>query len=347
MHDEAGNPGKPRRTTVTRRALVQRIGATGSGLWVLGSAGLLQPDTTLAALVTQAYSAGLVSLEVDGGLTALRAVEGGNVGADVLADAGPPDQPIGKRLGANRVDDIVLKMPFDVAPGLASWISETLGKGPTTRSGAIVYTDVNLTERKRMSFSNAIISEVALPVCDVLTAKTAPQITLRLTPEATQLQGGSGKPLQGSIGGLGKAAGGIFRLNIQGLESATVFVSKIEGLGAKRVTAASMIGQIRGKQMQVGALDVQPIRIQLPENRAAPFYSWFESFVIKGTGAAGVDERPGLLEWLSPNLLTVVASVQLQNLGIFGYAPDPYTGGADTVPKVQIDLYCERLSLSL
>jgi hypothetical protein len=282
---------------------------------------------------------------VDGALTDLRAVEGGNAVAEVLAEAGPPELPIAKRLGGTHYEDIVLKVPLDVAPTFSAWISESLAKGPVTRTGAIVFSDFNRVERKRLVFFNAIISEIALPTCDG-SLKTAPQMTVRLTPEATRLQGGSGKATQASFTRATKA-GQNFRLSIKGLESATQFISKIEGVGVKRLTQAGAVGQMKFKQLQSGALDVQPIRILLPESQAAPFYSWFETFVIKGGGATGEGERPGLLEWVSPDLTTVVASVQLQNLGIFNYAPEPYSSGTDAVSRVLVELYCERLSLSL
>jgi hypothetical protein len=246
--------------------------------------------------------------------------------------------PIAKRLGATRYEDIVLKVPLSVAPTFSAWINESLLKGPTTRSGAIVYSDFNRIERKRLTFSNALISEIVLPNCDASAVKTAPQMTIRLTPEAIRLQGGSGKSTQAAIGAATKIASN-FRLNIQGLESATPFVTKIEGLGVKRMTQAGVVGQMKYKQLQSGPLDVQPVRILLPENQAAPYYSWFETFVIKGGGASGEGERQGLLEWLTPDLTTVVASVQLQNLGIFSYAPEPYSS--------EVELYCERLSMSL
>lgn len=345
MKDNSEKPTDSQIATLTRRSLVRRLGVTGGGLWALGSSGLMQPSTALAALVSSSIAAGPVALEVDGALTDLRAVEGGNAIADVLAEAGPPELPIAKRLGATNYEDIVLKVPLGVAPTFAAWISESLAKGPTTRSGAIVYSDFNRIERKRLAFSNAIISEIALPTCEA-SVKAPPQMTVRLTPEATRLQGGSGKSTQGAIGTATKIASN-FRLNIQGLESAAPFVSKIEGMGVKRMTQTGVVGQMKFKQLQSAALDVQPIRIYLPENQAAPFYSWFESFVIKGGGATGEGERQGLLEWLAGDLTTVLASVQLQNLGIFHYAPEPYTSNIENTARVLVELYCERLSVSL
>ncbi len=331
---------------VSRRTVMQRMGWAGGGLWALGSSGLLQPGTALAAF--QPVSTGTVALELDGGITWVNAFEGGNAVADVLAEARGPDVPTAKRLGGYRYEDLVLKVPLDGSTTFTSWISESLGKGSTTRSGAIVFLDLAQVEWKRLEFSNAIISEVALPNCDA-GGKDPMLMTIRLTPEATRWSGGSGKSAQTASARLPtRVTTSAFRLNIQGLEAATPFVSKIEGLGVKRVTQAGAVGQRTPKQLQGAALDAQPITLILPESRAALFYNWFESFVIKGSGATGAGERPGLLEWLTPNLSTVVASVQLQNLGIVRYAPVPFVSGtSDKTSPIQVELYCEQMTFAL
>jgi hypothetical protein len=331
----------------SRRTLMQRMGLSGSGLLVLGSSGLLQPSSVLAA-ISQGNLAfgGTVALELDGATTWVRAFEGGNAVADVLAEQVGAEQMLARRPGAVNYEDMLLKLPLEVAPTFASWIQESLSKGPTARSGAMVFFDINRVEWKRLEFSNAIISEIALPTCDAGVSQS-PQLTVRLTPEATRWLGGSTTAAPLAIGKSLKASPN-FRLNIKGLEGATQFVSKIEGIGVKRLTQSGAVGQLKLKQLQVGALDVQPIKLALAESKAAPFYSWFESFVIKGRGATGEDERPGLVEWLSATGGTVVASVQLQNLGIVRYAPEPYnSSGADKAPSVQVELYCERLTVSL
>ncbi len=346
MKDISGKAGTIHPKTLTRRTVVQRLGLAGGGLWALGSSGLLQPTTALAAL-QPAFVSGQVWIEFDGAITAISAFEGGNAVVEVVSEALGLDMPIAKRPGGVRYEDIVLKVPFDVATTLTSWIQASIAKGPSARSGAIVFSDVNRVEWKRLEFANAIITEVALPICDNSLLKTVAQMTIRLIPESTSWTGGSGKILQLPVA-KARIIGG-FRLNIKGMEAATQYVNKIEGLSVRRAIQSDPVGQFKSKMLQVGAANVQPIKIALPEFRAAPFYKWFDSFILRGGAAAGEAELPGLVEWLSNDLSTVVASAQLMNLGIVRYAPDPYAAGLvnDRPPLVQVELYCEHLSFSL
>jgi hypothetical protein len=172
-------------------------------------------------------------------------------------------------------------------------------------------------------------------------------MTIRLTPQSTSWSGGSGKVVQLPAAKALRATAGLFRLNIKGLEEATPYVSKIEGLSVKRATQSDSVGQSKPRMVQVGAANVQPIKLSLPEFRAAPFYKWFDSFILRGGAATGEPERTGSIEWLAANMTTVVASAQLQNLGIVRYAPEPYVQSGDRSPLVQVELYCERLSVSL
>lgn len=346
MNDNSGKAGGLQANSLTRRTVVQRLGLAGGGLWALGSSGVLRPTTALAAVSQTSSVSGQVWIELDGAITAISAFEGGNAVVEVVSEALGLDMPIVKRPGGVRYEDMVLKVSFDVATALASWIQASIAKGPSARSGALVFTDINRVEWKRLEFVNAIITEVALPNCDASAAKAAAQMTIRLTPQSTSWSGGSGKILQLPAPKALRATGG-FRLNIKGMEGATPYVNKIEGLSVRRAIQSDPVGQFKSKMLQVGAANVQPIKLFLPEFRAAPFYKWFDSFILRGGAAAGEAELPGLLEWLSTDLTTVVASAQLINLGIVRYAPDPYVQSGDRSPLVQVELYCEQLSVSL
>ncbi len=53
--------------------------------------------------------------------------------------------------------------------------------------------------------------------------------------------------------------------------------------------------------------------------------------------------RPGLLEFLGPDLKikTALASLQLFNLGIFPLTPEEVDSSSTSVQRLQADLYCE------
>jgi hypothetical protein len=330
----------PESRALTRRQLMQRMGLSGGGLLALGSSGLLQSGTALAAVAQPTNGTISVALDLNGVLNDVRSFEGGYAHADLATRA------IGTDLTDTFVsnvgyDDIVIKVGLDVAPSLAAWITESLANPNAMRSGAFSFSDSLRGEWKRLEFSNALITEIALPDCDASVAQP-PLMTMRLTPEATRWTGGSGQPL--SLLSKALKLNGNFRLDIGPLGGATRFVSKIQGIGIKRKLAPDQVGNAGPPIRRVGSAEITHIMLWLPENRAAVFYSWFDAFVVKRTATG---ELTGLLEWLSPDMTKVVASVQLQNLGIVRYAPEPIVAGTNTEPQVMVELYSERLSLSI
>jgi hypothetical protein len=321
---------------ISRRDVLRTVGLSAGGL-------LLLPPIAAAA-VSSAVPSGPVFLELDGTLTSLQAVEGGNGFADVLPDGlGMNPQP--KRLGALHFDEIVLLLPFRAAAPLAAWIADASGKGQMRKSGAIVFADFNRVEWKRLEFVNAALTEISLPPCDAAEGKSAMVVTLRIAPESSRWAGGSGKAVTAAAANKAPVIGANFRLNLKGFESANPFVSRIEGLGLKRLPPAADLAVYRGKELP--PFDVTPLRIRVREANAGPFYGWFESVVLKGNGAAPDAERSGRIEWLDATMSQVVAWADLVNLGIVRYAPEKFAAGAANAAAVQIDLYCENLGLTL
>jgi hypothetical protein len=327
----------PQSRALTRRQLVQRMGLTGGGLLALGSAGLLQSASALAAAVPTNGTLS-VALDLNGVLTDVRSFEGGYARADLVTTT------IGPNLSETHVaaygyDDMVIKVGLDVAPPLAAWIKESMTNPNAVRNGTFVFSDSLRGEWKRLEFLNAFIAEIALPDCDASIAGQ-PLMTIRLTPEATRWAAGSGQPLNL----LSKMKlNGNFRLDIGPVSSAMKFVSKIQGVGIKRKVTSEQVGIGRAIVKHPAQTEVMPIMLWLPENRAGVFYSWFDALVVKRTATG---ELAGVLEWLSPDMTKVVASVQLQNLGIVRYAPEPIVAGTNTEPQVMVEMYCERLAIS-
>lgn len=345
----AAEPQRASESALSRRDLLQTLGLSAGGLLLFGPPALLRPGPARAAGVAgRSYvGGGPVALELDGSQSYVNSVEGGNAVATVVVEPANAGMSPGKHMGGVNFEDIVLQLPFTVAPTLASWISDTLDKGPVRRNGAISYMDLNRSEWKRLEFTSAMISEIALPACDASLKNTA-SLTLRLTPEGTRWVGGSGKlaalPPPSKIGVTSQSN---FRLNIQGLEPACPYVSKIEALSWKLPQTASPLGQFRDYQKQPSIPEVSSLKITVAEANAGLFYTWLDNVVIRGNTAAADAERGGVLQWLGADMATVLATAQLRNLGITRYAPALYSAGADSIGRVEVDMYCEALGLKL
>jgi hypothetical protein len=75
---------------------------------------------------------------------------------------------------------------------------------------------------------------------------------------------------------------------------------------------------------------------------AQSWFDWFEDFVVKGNCTED-KEKKGTLSFLSPNRQATVASIKLENLGIFRLSEDTAKANSDQIKRVTAELYCERM----
>ena len=321
----------------------------GAGLTVGGAAlfGLpaLTPSAIGAVNAAIAYTATRPVLDLEGVAVPLTAVSGGAEYADPVKEPDVGDGITHLRPGVPKVEDIVIQLPLDsVPPSLLSWINGMLAKNVTRKSGAIAYLDLNMAQRKRLEFTNALLTEVTLPACDAAD-KSAAILTLRLTPDRTQLVDGSGaKPLSLPLASKSRALDGNFLLSVEKLESASKRAMKISPISAKRPVVATTVGTMRDYAKSPSSLELSIVSIVLPEQDALPFYtSWFATSTLAGNS----DERGVLIDWLGPDLTTKIATAAFGGAGILRYEPLPTATNGDTVAQVQIDLYVETLTLKM
>lgn len=349
MSKSDGESLHPKNTGLSRRDLFRTAGMAAGGALLLGLPKFLGGGLTVteAAIKQGMIATANLALELDGQYAcSVRSLAGGNAFAELVIENLGPENIQRKHPGQARFEDILIEVPLgEESKVLAGWIADFFGKASIPRNGAITFTDLNLNEQKRLEFSNAVLTEVALPVADAAEGKSAASLTLRIAPQSTRLAGPSGKKSPGTLGTKQKAiSSGNFRFNVQGLENACARISKVQGIAAKRTKAVDTVGQQRLQEIKTGVLDCSLVSIFLPESDAGPFYAWLDDTILKGRPNG---ERAGLLEWLDPTLKNVLVSAQLGGLGILRYAPEPVKVGVEKIGLVQVDMYCETLNLTL
>ena len=139
-----------------------------------------------------------------------------------------------------------------------------------------------------------------------------------------------------------------FRLNIAGLDCTKV--AKINSFTVKQSLAGETLdnGHYQGNQPQTAPanlLEFPNLRIELATVSAETWRAWFRSFVIDGNSSP-MNEKTGTLSFLAPNLSTVLATINFQNLGIFRLEDAPPDASAE-ITRVVAELYCERMELAI
>jgi tail tube protein gp19 len=300
-----------------------------AGLLALGGPALAVSWASAAHGATRAYAAGLYGLELDGVFAGLvTGFGGGNVTADVIKEQAGQDLVQHKHPGAARVEPITIEAGLPMAKPLYDWIKSSVephAKFPR-KNGAIIEFGAAMKEMGRRNFSNALVTGVEFPGCDAASKEQA-SLAVTFSPETLRLSAPKGGTIPPQPLKKAPWPRSNFRLRIQGLEAATARTAKIEPIDIK-VT-------------RPGAIEVPNLAITVSDASVGLFYTWLDDFVVKGNNAQD-RERTGVLEYLSPNMASVLLAVNLFNLGILKVSPEP--AGADAVRRSRVEMYCEAVT---
>jgi hypothetical protein len=144
-----------------------------------------------------------------------------------------------------------------------------------------------------------------------------------------------------------------FRLRIDGLDSATVRVSKVDAFTVKPKVVEHPEGEQRDYMKEPTSVETPNLVITFPDSASKEFYDWHEDFVIKGNNEQD-KEKSATLEFLSPNRKGPLLTLNFKGLGIFKCAPEEVTEDPcckeakpkDATEKIgtsQAEMYCQAL----
>lgn len=335
-------------TGPSRRQFFHTAGIAAGGIYALTAPSHAGPWVAGAeAAEKRSYIAGRFGLELDGVFCGMvSAFEGGNLAADVVVLRQGTDRFPRKQLGNLKIEPITVEVGLEMNKPWNDWIAKTLNLEVVRKNGAIIEMDQTFKEVGRRTFTNAFISEIEFPACDGSAAKTPATMTVTIAPEQLKLEGGSGKqaPSAGAKGQKSLLASN-FRLNIQGLEQTTQRASKIEAFGFKQSIVVQQGGQSKVPQVSPGQADFTNLVVFVSDAYAGPLYAWFDDFVVKGNNSAA-KERPGVLEFLSVDMKTSIANVQLSGLGVFKVSSDSSPVGVEKARRTKVEMYCQRMTFN-
>jgi hypothetical protein len=290
------------------------------------------------------YPTGSPILELSGAFAGpLLSTEGGEATSDVIQEKLGPDPVVRKHLAGVRYTDIELECDARMERNFFDWIRDTLNHKFPRKSGAVSFPDFNYQVESRVEF-NALLTGISFPALDA-ESKDAATMTVKLTPDFTRRQKGSGQLQSAPVGprGRGEWTAKDFELQIDGLPDCSA-VTKIEPLSFTTVVAQQAVGEIRDYAREPTRLNVPDLVLTVPESKAASFYAWHEDFVVKGMNGPQY-EKNGTLEFRSPNQRDVILTLELKNLGIYRLASvkPSATGG---IARVSAAMYCEEITLA-
>ena len=330
-------------TKASRARFLGTVGAAGvagaaiaGGAWRTSKAGA-------AAAPGRSYSAGHFALELDGSkeIGFLRSVEGGNAVGEVVREVGSAGYYQKKHIGNVKYEEITAEFGMAMSKDVYDWISATLSgnRDQERKSGAIIAADFNYAAKTRREFTDALITEVGFPALDA-SSKDVAFMTLKLAPDQTVDKPASGKLSSAPKQQQKQWLPSNFRLDIKGLPTGRV--NKIDAITIKQAIVTDEIGERRDPLKEPGKLEFPNLVFTLSEVDAQPWLDWFDDFVIQGNNSEE-DEKTGRLTYLASNLKDELARLEFFNLGIFKVSTDKAEAVSDTIKRVKVELYCERI----
>lgn len=308
---------------------------------------LVMPILVGATADGRSYVSGRFALELDGVFAGwIYSAEGGHAVGEVATElVGSTRIPM-KHIGAVKYEDITIEVGASMSKAVYDWVSASLMGQAVRKNGAIIAADFNGRELNRMTFSNALITEIGMPALDAA-SKDAAKMTIKFRPELTRQVRKGGAQLPGTnVGTKHKQwLPSNFRLKIDGLDAPVSRVNKIEALTIKQKIVTDSIGDGRDPQKEPTSLEFPNLVITFPEGYGDPFYAWHQDFVIAGRNGQE-QEKGGTLEYLAADGKTVLFTLTFKHLGIFKLTPDKAESGSEQLRRLKAEMFCEDIEFA-
>jgi phage tail-like protein len=273
----------------------------------------------------------------------LQSAEGGNATSDVVNEKVGADGFTRKHLAGVKYEDITVNAGTGMNKAFYDWVKSSFSPtAPQRKSGAIVAADFNFKELQRMTFANALITEVGMPALDAA-SKDAAKMTIKLSPEFTRMVTKPGASLGTSNQKVLKWSSSNYQLLIDGLDTSRV--SKIEALVIKQKVTENPTGDNRDFGGGVTTVEFPNVKLTLAESSATTWFKWHEDFVINGNNGQA-QEKKGSLSFLTPDLKTELFKLNFTGLGIFKLDPDPWSNTTASIRRVSAELYVEEMTFT-
>jgi phage tail-like protein len=293
---------------------------------------------------SRGYVAGKYALEIDG-INAgwVMSAEGGHATSDVVQEKLGPDHIIKKHIAGVKYEDISLSVGTGMSKGFYNWMKDSFDHKYSRKNGAVITADYDYKEHSRLTFTNALITEIGFPALDA-GSKDAAKMTIKCKPEYTRFTTGASGSIAGKFANKQevqkKWLPSNFRLKIDDLDCTKV--NKIEAITIKQKVVENPVGELRDYECEPAHLEIPNLVVTFPESHAEKWFKWHEEFVIKGNNG-DKEEKGGSLEFLSPNLKDVLFTITFDHLGIFKLTPEKVEAGSENIRRLKAELYCEEM----
>jgi hypothetical protein len=266
-------------------------------------------------------------------------IDGGQCKAEVVTiPMGTNKLPI-KSISTLKFEEMTAEFGMSMGQPMLDWLNLFLENKHARQTGFVSYADVDGKIRAYLDFRDALLTEFGLPASDA-SNKEHSKLTVKFRPEETVRRDGDNKDIQGNASMAQKAfLPSNFRISIGDLPLGRC--KKIDAMAFKMKVQEDGVGQHRIAELVATTVEYPNLVLTIARVDAPKWEKWFDDFCIKGNNGESA-ELTGSLEWLNPSTQAPVASLEMQNIGIFKLSSDAASSTGDAIRRITAEMYLEN-----
>jgi hypothetical protein len=273
----------------------------------------------------------------------LAKIEGGNAVAEVVTVAQSGQYWDRKHIANVKFEAMKASLLGIHGGPIYDRIKQLLANDHQYFQGAVHAYDFNMKTKAIKEFKDALMTEVTFPTCDGSTKEPAylsitwqPQECVNLKGDDSN-QPGAWKAQQKTL------SGSNFRLTVDKIKDACKFVNKVEPLTIKAPAGTDQVGDGRiYTNVPTSGVNYPNLEFSLAESAAELVYQWHQDFVIKGNCSEEA-ETTAELTYFDQALAKELIKITFFNVGIYNLVADPFENHKETIRRVKVSAYCERM----
>ncbi len=270
-----------------------------------------------------------------------RKVEGGDMRCIAIAEPPGPDRISKKHPGKPRCAPLVVELAMPPAKPVVDWMTAMLeGRTPRKTVQLTRYTSSN--SGTTLIATNCLLTKIAFPGVDAASRTTAPLI-LTFEPEQSETRQGNVRP-SGSPLGTHAWTQNNFKFALSGSDDR--YVMKVDPFTV--VLKTTINEEHRIATSEPTTLEIPNLTISVDEAHSDPWKDWYRTLVPRGENEENA-EKSGSLDFLvSATQTTSILKVSFSNLGLLSLQRGKVdSDGRTTVTPAKVEVYCERIAVSL
>jgi len=295
------------------------------------------------------YAAGRFGVIVDGSvfLGFLKKSDGGDIEGEVSQHQLGPNNIIKKNITTIKYNPFTWEVGMGMSQAFYDWVSQSFDSTDANmvKDGAVHACNFDGVSMSIREFYGAQITEVTFPNFDAANKENA-YMTVKVTPELIKYMPGSGESISGEIGPASKAwMPSNFRFECAAVGAdACARISKVKVGTIKLGTTRDEVGTVRNPTIHPTKLEFPNLEITFSMADFDKWADWHRTFVIEGA-CEETDETTAQLEFLAPNLETVLGTLNFDHVGIVKLTVESGEANKEQPARANATLYYESLKM--